>query len=83
MLEEAIRVIEEQSSDSEAESEVSKVEQGSDESEWSERYIPRRKLAAYQTLNGKALRTRQSNPSLFTRGTNPEEKDLLKFVLGE
>ena len=46
-------------------------------------FIPRKQVNWFKETHGLALRTRARNPGLFTKGTTPFEKEILKFVLGE
>jgi hypothetical protein len=55
----------------------------SDKSEFYEPFVQRKHMVMFKETHGKAMKEKKGNPKKFTDGTNPEIKDLLKFIMDE
>ena len=40
-------------------------------------------MVMFKEAHGKTMREKKANPKRFTDGTNPEIKDLVKFIMDE
>lgn len=59
----------------------SNSEGSSDESDSG--WVPRNITVALNQQNDRQMKAKANNPKLFTKGTSPLEKDILKFMTGE
>lgn len=46
-------------------------------------WMPRKVAIVLNQNNDKQIKSKANNPKLFTKGTSPLEKDILKFMTGE
>lgn len=64
-------------------SEPDESDEDSENSDLYEPFIPRRQMRMLNEAHGKTMKEKKNNPNKFTKGTNPEIKDVMKFILSE